>query len=285
MQHDRTSDYCDLLTVKDPGSLSDLAGVTTYDAMLQRWGEIASSFIDEFTKRHFYCWEGIKYFNGEGQTLNLPVDILSISAFSLDLDGSGNFATTVNSTDYVLNPTYTYPKTYIKKSLVSSIGAFAPSVPNGVKIAGVYGYGTGHTATPYVDSGVTVNTGGITNSATTHSLATGKGDNFGAGMTLRIDTEQLYVTGVSTDTLTFMRGANGTTAAAHLAGATIYIYQYHPLAVGACLMQLQIWWKRRESAFASRTGNTITGEYEIFAGLDPGVQAMLTTGKLRRHVL
>jgi hypothetical protein len=84
-----------------------------------------------------------------------------------------------------------------------------------------------------------------------------------------------------------MRGVNGTTSTATtiVAGTTIYIYQYHPSVVGATLIQLQIWWKRRESAFAARTGNAITGEYEVYKGLDEGVKALLTTGKLRRHVL
>ncbi len=281
----QTWNYCDLSIIKDPGNLSDLSGVTTYDNMLLFWGESCSRFIDEFLHRHFYCWEGTKYFNGDGTTLNLPVDILSISEFKLDQDGSGNFATTLSATDYVLNPTNTYPKTYIKRSLVSSIGAFASNVPNGVKITGVFGYGTGDTATPYQDSGVTVNASGITSSATTHALATGKGATFAAGMLIRIGSEQLYITSVSTDILTFMRGCNGTTAAAHTAGDTIYIYQFNSAVVSACLVQLSIWWKRRESAYASKIGNTQTGEFETYRGLDDAVKQILLTGKLRRHVL
>jgi hypothetical protein len=104
-------------------------------------------------------------------------------------------------------------------------------------------------------------------------------------MVLRIGSEQLYVTGVSSDTLTFMRGCNGTTAAAHLAGDTIYIYQFHSTVVSAALIQSLIWWERRKSAFAAQTGNAITGEYSTYKGLDPAVKEMLDTGKLRRSIL
>ena len=79
-----------------------------------------------------------------------------------------------------------------------------------------------------------------------------------------------------------MRGVNGTTAAAHTSKA-ISIYQYHPSVVGATMIQLSIWWKRRESGFAARTGNSISGEYEIYKGLDEGVAAMLNAGGLVRR--
>jgi hypothetical protein len=277
--------YVDLATVKNKGNL-DIT-TTDYDTLLLFWAEAVSRYIDEHTHRFFYCSETARYFNGSGATLNLPIDLLSVSSFKLDQDGSQHYSTSLVPADYVLNPTWTYPKTYIKHSLVTSQGSFASNIPAGVLITGVWGYGTGETATPYIDSGVTVNTTGITNIATTHALASGKGVYFSVGMTIRITTgtasEQLYITGVSSDTLTFQRGVNGTTAAAHISGDTIYIYQYHSSVVAAALVQLSIWWKRRESAYAAKIGNTITGEFESYKGLDPAVKDMLETGRVIRR--
>jgi hypothetical protein len=283
MIHNRTSSYCSLDVLKDPGNLSDMANVQKYDSMLLSWAETASDFIDGFCKRHFYTWEGTKYFNGSGNTLLLPQDILSISAMSLDENGSGQYATPVSVTpplDIVLNPTYSYPKTYIKLSLNSRVSSFANSIPNSVSITGVWGYGNGLTPTPYTTSGDSVEDNPLTSSALKVTVT--QGANFGAGMTLRIGTEQMYVTSTYGNSLTVIRGVNGTVAAQYAQGAAINVCQYNQAVVAACMTQCLIWWKRRESAYAMKTGNTNTGEYEIYKGLDDTIKTLLTTGNLVR---
>lgn len=44
----------------------------------------------------------------------------------------------------------------------------------------------------------------------------------GNSLSILVDTEQMYITGVSGNTLTVVRGVNGTTKATHLTGAAIY---------------------------------------------------------------
>ncbi len=281
----QTYSYVDLATVKHAGNL-DLSTMTTptlYDDMLLFWAENCSKFIDEYLHTHFYCWEGVKYFNGGGSMIDLGLDLLSISDFKLDLDGSGNFATSVAATDYVLNPTWTYPKRWIKRSLLSTVGVFASNVPSGIKITGVWGYGTGDSATPYLDSLIT----GTVATTTGRTLTLSAEGTIQAGHVIRVESEQMYVIAVSGDgskTATVLRGVNGTTAATHSA-AVISVYQFHTNVVAATLVQLSIWWKRRESAYAAKIGNAITGEFEVYKGLDPAVKQMLDTGKLKRHVL
>src|SRR5207237_2798166 len=46
--------------------------------------------------------------------------------------------------------------------------------------------------------------------------------NIPVGVTLRVDTEQMLVTGKTANALTVTRGANGTTAASHLTGANVF---------------------------------------------------------------
>ncbi|MDR3591588.1 MAG: hypothetical protein P4N41_18180 [Negativicutes bacterium] len=57
--------------------------------------------------------------------------------------------------------------------------------------------------------------------ATTISVITGSW--FSVGKTISIDNEQMYVSGISTNTLTVTRGYNGTTANTHLIGANVFI--------------------------------------------------------------
>jgi hypothetical protein len=256
--------------------------VTTNDTDLLRYVEDASIQIDDICHRHFNVWEGVQYFDGAARVLNIDEDILSVTTIATDEDGSQTYSTTLLTADYILYPINglpLYPKYMVKLAINASVGSFASGVLAGVKITGLFGYGNGLSTTPYADSGVVVNTGGITGSATTHALASGKGASFSAGMTIRIDTEQLYVSGVSTDTLTFVRGVNGTTAAAHLAAATIYIYSYPSPIVEACILQAGRDFKRRESPVQATVGSAEMGIVPVSKGVDPDV-----TDKLKRYI-
>ena len=256
--------------------------VTTNDTDLLRYVEDASIQIDDICHRHFNTWEGVQYFDGAARTLNIDEDILSVTSIATDEDGSQTYSTTLLTSDYILYPINglpLYPKYMVKLALNASVGSFASSILAGVKITGVFGYGNGLSATPYADSGAVVAAGGITGSATSHTLAAGKGASFSAGMTIRIDTDQLYVSGVSTYTLTFVRGVNGTTAAAHLAGATIYIYSYPGPVVESCLLQAARDFKRRESPVQATVGSAEMGIVPVNKGVDPDV-----TDKLKRYI-
>jgi len=88
----------------------------------------------------------------------------------------------------------------------------------------------------YLKAATTTLNADITNSATTVTVPTGKGakldiknSNTTAGLycILQIDFEEMLVTaGAGNDSLTVTRGYNGTTGAAHTAGATIKVTQY-----------------------------------------------------------
>ena len=360
--HNQTYSYIDLGTIKDSGNLN--ITTTTYDSMLLMWAETASRFVNEYCHRYFYCQEGIKYFDGVGQTLNLSEDVLSITELALDPSGSKTYPITLSATDYGMYPLNHYPATYLKIANNATYSNFATNIRAGVRITGVFGYGNGDTSTPYISSGITgtvATTTGTTltlSNTATGTMTNGTGIvtgspvtlNAGAntptitvagafvinipvgstgtavtggwtvanspvslsagnntitvqaggsgtitvtltstsiiqpGQVIRAESEQMYVTAIdaTNSTATVMRGVNGTTAAAHSAKA-ISIYQYHPSVVGATMIQLSIWWKRRESGFAARTGNSISGEYEIYKGLDEGVAAMLGSGGLIRR--
>jgi hypothetical protein len=260
--------YVSLSQIKSKGWLN-ITG-TDWDTDLLRIAQDMSRDIDSLTNTHFYCYEGIRYYDGAANILILDDDLLSISALALDINGTQVYGTTMVPADYIAYPLNLYPKRWLRTSHSSSQSNFASGIRSGVKITGVFGYAD--TPTPYTDSGAVLNTGGMTDSATTHALATGKGASFSAGQTIRVESEQMYITAVATDTLTVMRGSNGTTAAAHVAGKVIYTYYYYPPIMEATLIQISRLWKRRESAFQNAVGSAELGQLIVYKGLDEDVK-------------
>ena len=66
-------------------------------------------------------------------------------------------------------------------------------------------------------------TAGIDDSVTTFNVTATEGALFSPGNMILLDSEYMEVTGVSTDTLTVIRGVNGSTVAAHLQNAPVSI--------------------------------------------------------------
>ena len=270
--------YADLTTLKSASYLN--LSVTTHDTYLTRLLDTASRQVDEFCRRNFYCSEGTRVYDGAESIVFFPDDILSITTFKMDEDCDGTYETSLTAdTDYVLCPYNKYPKTWaeLSSSGSSKISGFNDGVKKGLQVIGVFGYGdeSSRGASPYLASGAIVNTGGITAAAMTHALATGKGALFSVGMTIRIDSEQLYVSGVSTDTLTFEHGVNGTTSAAHSAAAVIYIYQYPYAVYQSTLILAMRAWKRKDSAYQDVVGLGEMGTVIASKGFDADAARLL----------
>jgi len=177
-----------------------------------------------------------KYFDGAVK-LWLP-DLLSITTLKTDENGDNTYENTLTATtDYHLyghgleDAYNVYPKIYAVINPSGSYSSFANGIRKGVEIAGLWGYGDGISATPYVvDTTITEDlTAG--ESAIDVTAVT----NLSAGNTILINTEQYYIYSISTLTLTVECGVNGTTQAIHTNGASIYIYQYPADIRQACI--------------------------------------------------
>ena len=129
------------------------------------------------------------------------------------------------------------------------------------------------------DSGADINEG-AQYSATDTTLTVTDGSKFAVGQTVLIESEQLYVTAISTNDLTVVRGINGTTASTHADGTDISIYRYPETVAEACLIQASRLWKRKDARFAARSG---LSQGDGLRGLDPDVKQLL--GPYRRHPL
>jgi hypothetical protein len=222
-------------------SVSDLKtalGITstTDDVIMRKILDAASRMIDIYTSRFFYCKTQTRYFAGAGSRLWVD-DLLSINTSGLktDEDGDATFENTFATTDYILKPLNTYPKTHIEISDDSDYSGFANGIKKGVEIAGLWGYGDGISATPYIVDTTLATT--ISSASTTAVVVTAV-TNLSAGQTILMDTEQMFIYSIdtTTKTLTVERGVNGTTAAAsHTAGISLYIYQYPYDVWQACI--------------------------------------------------
>src|SRR3990167_1123787 len=225
--------YCSIADIKG------ILGITanTDDTVMRKISEAASRSIDQYCNRYFYTQSATRYFDG-GVKLWLP-DLLSINASGLktDEDGDGTFENTLATTDYILrgggleDSLNGFPYTRIEISGDSNYSSFASGIKKCVQIAGVWGYGDGISATPYVaDTTITEDLTAGESAIDVTSVT-----NLSAGNNILIGSEQYYIYSIATLTLTVEPGVNGTTQATHTSGATIYIYQYHADIRQACI--------------------------------------------------
>jgi len=221
-------------------SIADLKGIlgissTTDDTVMRKILEAASRSIDQYCNRTFVTQTATKIFDGSF-ILHVP-DLLSITTLKTDEDNDYDYDNTFTTTDYILygvgleDTLNTFPKIRIEIDRNGDYSSFASGYQKGVQIVGIWGYGDGISATPY-----------ISDTTITEDLTAGESaidvtsvTNLSAGQLILIGSEQYYIYSISTLTLTVEPGVNGTTQATHSSGATIYIYQYPSDVRQACI--------------------------------------------------
>ena len=248
--------------IKDSGDASSGGLGTTNDDFFLGFLEDASRAIDEYcartgaghptsgfgprtgTNRYdgvgigSYAGTGASAFGGiNGLQLNLDDDLLALSSVTV-IQGLGGTPTAyVDETDFYKGP---YDRAPYRQLVLNLLGQGSwYGVQRGVSVVGSWGYSdervvAAATAAEAMDSSET----GLDVSAATE---------FSPGMTLLEETEQLYITGIASSTLTVVRGANGTTPASHLTGLPLSIYRYPRQVVRTCLQLSLQRWKRRDS--------------------------------------
>jgi hypothetical protein len=184
-----------------------------------------------------------------GQTLLLARPLLEIESIAL---GDGTALTT---DDYILYPKYETPKTKIVlKSHTWTAYEDAPEQAN--EIEAVWGYHT-----DYASAWVSLSTlaEDVTSSETAIDVTALSGALFSPGMLIRFGSTDDYarVTAVTTDTLTVVRGQNGTTAAEHLTGVAVSYWQPYHIAQRAAQLWAVYAFARRGS-FESATYDGVT---------------------------
>ena len=260
---------------------------TADDTRLLSLLESVSRLTGRYCNRHFYVLSATRKFDGEGTQGLLVPDLITVDASGLKTDDNKDrtFETTWATTDFLLLPSNADPtsadnpesRPYTKVEVDTDAGTKSdwPAGRQTVQIAGQWGYWrhlkrATETANAIAD-------------ATTTSVTVSTRTDVEARHTLLIDSEQTYVQSYSGNTLTVVRGVNGTTAASHSGGAAIDIYEYPGPIVEATIIQAARLWRRKDSAYSGATGLPETGQGKVSAQLDRNVLLML--GQYRKHAL
>ena len=268
-----TNAYADLTTLKSAGVLN-VTG-TSYDTRLRELLETVSRLIDAYCNRHFYVLLTTAKFDGDGGTRLVVQDLISVTSLKTDDNKDRTFETTWAPTDYLLYPSNAEPtkpwgRPYTRVQIDLDAGSedvFTAGFQT-VEISGKWGF-----REVTEDSGADI-AEGVQYSATDTTLTVDDGSKFSMAQTILIDSEQLYITGISINNLTVTRGVNGTTAAAHNDGSDISLFRFPEPVVQACLLQASRLWKRRDTGFAASASRS--GAPDAFRDLDPDVRQLLS---------
>lgn len=238
------------VTLADVKARMDLTTTdTTRDAFIPAMIEAASRWIDQHTGRHFYALTATRYFTTYDPLALRVSDLASVSTLKTDEDGDRTYETTWAATDYDLLP-YNHPPYQWIEVAPNGLHVF-PRLRKGVQIAGVWGWPVTVTA-----SGTTLSSA-LNDSATSAAVVSGAA--LSAGQTIRVDSEDLRIESIATNTLTVVRGINGTTAAAHDSGTAISILTPLDAVQEACLLLTARLYKRKDAVFGV-AGNIALGQ-------------------------
>lgn len=270
--------YCNLGIIKSGGALK-ISG-NEFDSELVRIAEGESRKIDRYCDRYFYIYEGTKYYDGAATRLILDDDVQTITALIVDTDGNFQYPTTsaytidmnspTTAPDAFAYPTNTLPKTRLEANPNGGYGHLGAGYKRAVKLTGTFGYGNDYPAS-YSHVAASALTAAITSTSATVNITASTASEMSGGMTLKINSEQVYIGVPTGSSCPIARAVNGTTAAAATSGTAISIYDYPAPIVQACLIQTVRSWKRRESGYVDTIINTDFGSMQLFKGLDKDV--------------
>lgn len=268
-------------TLDDLKELLNIEG-GDHNAQLLRLLTAASREVEKnkLTGRFFYCWEGAKYYSDVNTKIYLPDDILSVSTLKCDTTGDASYDVTMASTDYFLKPFNEYPKVLLEININGDYGHFCSGIEKGLEITGVFGYAD--SATPYVVKTALDESGNITAAQTNFTVD--DGNEIKIGQTIRIDSEQMYIEDLKGNELYVKRGVNGTTAAIHNDGASVYVYTYPEDIIQASLILAMRAWKRKDSAYQDIVGTPETGQVITSKGIDPDVLELCQPYQRKRYL-
>lgn len=180
--------------------------------------EVSTQFIAEGLGRIPLPYIDTKQFapaRVRGRELLLQDDLLAATSVT---NGNGG---SVSSSNYNLRPDNSNPKQRVELTTVSGEFWNFTFAENRVQIVGTWGYLPHYAQNAFTDSGVNVPTATLPQAATSLVLDGGEGASFEVGQYIRIESEIIQITAISTDTLTLARAELGTTDALHASGVDI----------------------------------------------------------------
>ena len=170
----------------------------------------------------------------------------TVTAYGQTARTSSTVLTEGIGNDFLLEPYNRSPKTLLKLEEDTTGSLFGGQQT--LTILGEWGWQTDKISLSTIDA--------ISSTSTT-AVSVSSGSGTYVGDTIVVDTEQLYVSAVSGNNLTVIRGVNGTTAATHSGGAAYYKWKYADDVTQAALDIARTYWRSRDAGLTSIIG---TGE-------------------------
>lgn len=218
---------------------------TTDDVLYRAVLENVSELIDQYCQRTFRTVLATRIFTAKYSDHIDVEDLLAVTSLKTDEDDNLTYEITwAVNTDYELQP-YNAPSDrhpyWRIKTRPNGNYTFPVGHQQGVQIVGKWGY--------YEDLETSASTAAEALDASETGVDVTAGTDFDVLDTLLIDSEQMYVTAITTNTLTVVRGVNGTTAATHTTASVIQRYRYPGPIVEACGIQAARYFMRKNAPF------------------------------------
>jgi hypothetical protein len=245
---------------------------TDDDNLFRQFTIESSRLFDAFCHRKFYPRTATLNFDYQDPfQLTLNDDLLAITTLTTSNDGDSGSAITASQymlmrgEDHNRTP---YNTVAIDQSTTANFDFFT-TPRKSQQIVGTWGFHDDW-SNAWTDSSDTVQDGaGINASVTTVTVSAVSGSDiynvanrFQEQQLLKIESEYLYVTAVNNpaNTLTVIRGMNGTTAATHANGTTISIFQTMHDIVAAMRVLVTHQYRRRDSIGEETDRPLVTGD-------------------------
>jgi len=239
--------------------IPDFAG-TGDDDVVRLVCEAASRYLDAKTHRWFYPKIETRYYDHpeDAGRLKVDKDLLEVAEFTTQ---NGDVEVTDDQYYLMLAGSYNhtpYDRIVLKTNSDRTQLIYTGTLQKANAVTGTWGYHEDWSNAWQSSGDAIADATGINATVTTVNVADGDGADiygvtprFKAGQTLKIGDEFMYLTAISTNALTVVRGINGSTAAVHATAAAISVYRPMKDIEDATLAMAKWLWSRRESkAFA-----------------------------------
>lgn len=258
--------YASLTAVKD--ELGIAAATTTYDAMLKRYIERASQWVEDHCHRIFIPLTATRYYDCVGSDyLYLDEDLLAVTTLT-----NGDADVLVDGTDFYKYPLNSPP--YWRLDIKTDSGAsftYANTLQKAISLLGRWGY-----SEDYEDTTTTL--GAAITSATVTTFTSSNGALLEVGWTLLVDSEQMFCSAISSNTITVVRAMGGTTGATHLISVAVYRYAPETTVEQAVIMLASCWYNwRKDSGVRSKTISDYSVTYDSGWPIPDMVTQMLSS--------
>lgn len=257
------------------------------DTLLKAIVEVSSRSWDRWTARWFYPRVETRYYDHpeyNPSVLRLDADLLSVTTLTTE-----NTGTTIDSDDILLAcgdswNTTPYDRVILKFDGTTTTFSFSGTPQKANALTGIWGYHEDWDSA-WLNTNDTLQAAVTSTTATSITVSDADGaDLFGTtprfkvGQLLKIDDEYLYLTAKDTDTnvLTVRRGVNGTTAATHDNGSTVYVYRPDDVVVQIVRRLASFLYRQKDSNVFSTMAFPDAGIMEVPAAVPADVKLLVT---------